>query len=181
MPYWVGTKKGLVVTWLTKTNFHLLWLGKLPCPPPPLLADDWHAAKKPGMVAAVVAMAAVRNSRRRVSRLPSAGLPSTFSCSVALTSTLPFMLTAPPSRGRNERSINCLTADQPLIDDRQKAVKISAVVRNIERPSRRLVRRRWVGPAGSVMSRSPDREGAERCHDHLGPRQRWRGRSQFCS
>ena len=22
MPYWVGTKNGLVVTWLTKTNFH---------------------------------------------------------------------------------------------------------------------------------------------------------------
>ena len=22
MPYWVGTKKGLVVTWLTNTKFH---------------------------------------------------------------------------------------------------------------------------------------------------------------
>ena len=22
MPYWVGTKNGLVVTWLTNTNFH---------------------------------------------------------------------------------------------------------------------------------------------------------------
>ena len=33
-PYWVGMKNGLVVTWLTNTNFHLGWLGKLPLLPP---------------------------------------------------------------------------------------------------------------------------------------------------
>src|SRR3954470_11735470 len=26
-PYCVGTKKGFVVTWFTKTNFHFGWLG----------------------------------------------------------------------------------------------------------------------------------------------------------
>src|SRR5215207_11175398 len=29
-PYWVGVKNGLVVTWLTKTNFHLGVSGKSP-------------------------------------------------------------------------------------------------------------------------------------------------------
>ena len=29
MPYCVGTKNGLVVTWLTKTNFQLWWSGSL--------------------------------------------------------------------------------------------------------------------------------------------------------
>src|SRR5262247_3699396 len=29
-PYWVGTKNGLVVTWLTKANFHAGVFGKLP-------------------------------------------------------------------------------------------------------------------------------------------------------
>jgi hypothetical protein len=29
-PYWVGTKNGLVVTWLTKTNFHFGWFGYFP-------------------------------------------------------------------------------------------------------------------------------------------------------
>src|SRR5919107_2595483 len=40
MPYWVGTKKGFVVTWLTKTKFHSGVSGKLPPdpPPPPWLA-----------------------------------------------------------------------------------------------------------------------------------------------
>ena len=34
-PYWVGVKKELSVTWLTKVNFHLGVLGKLPAEPPP--------------------------------------------------------------------------------------------------------------------------------------------------
>src|SRR5215210_2311476 len=40
MPYWVGTKNGFVVTWLTKTKFHSGVFGKLPPdpPPPPWLA-----------------------------------------------------------------------------------------------------------------------------------------------
>src|SRR5256885_1734699 len=35
-PYWVGVKNGLVVTWLTKTNFHFGVAGNWPAPP---LAD----------------------------------------------------------------------------------------------------------------------------------------------
>ena len=35
MPYWVGTKNGFVVTWLTKTKFHSGVSGKLPPDPPP--------------------------------------------------------------------------------------------------------------------------------------------------
>src|SRR5262245_48750801 len=31
-PYWVGVKKGLVVTWLTNTNFHFGVEGKSPAP-----------------------------------------------------------------------------------------------------------------------------------------------------
>src|SRR5919109_2116685 len=31
-PYWVGVKNGLVVTWLTNTNFHLGVEGKSPAP-----------------------------------------------------------------------------------------------------------------------------------------------------
>src|ERR671924_2427804 len=32
-PYWVGVKNGLVVTWLTKTNFHFGVAGNGPAPP----------------------------------------------------------------------------------------------------------------------------------------------------
>jgi hypothetical protein len=32
MPYCVGVKKELVVTWLTKVNFHFGVVGKLPTP-----------------------------------------------------------------------------------------------------------------------------------------------------
>src|SRR5260370_3701387 len=31
-PHWVGTKNGLVVTWVTNTKFHVGCLGKLPSP-----------------------------------------------------------------------------------------------------------------------------------------------------
>ena len=34
-PYWVGTKNGFVVTWLTNTNSHAGVSGKLPWAPPP--------------------------------------------------------------------------------------------------------------------------------------------------
>ena len=34
-PYWVGVKKELSVTWLTKVNFHLGVVGKLPAAPSP--------------------------------------------------------------------------------------------------------------------------------------------------
>src|ERR1041385_9543135 len=68
MPYWVGTKNGLVVTWLTNTNFHFGWQGKLPWPPPPEAALLWHASRKAGIVAPAVAHAAPRRSWRRLGR-----------------------------------------------------------------------------------------------------------------
>src|SRR5579872_4520581 len=33
IPYWVGTKNGLVVTWLTNTNFHAGCFGRPPDSP----------------------------------------------------------------------------------------------------------------------------------------------------
>src|SRR5262245_60312911 len=68
MPYWVGTKNGLVVTWLTKTNFHLGWAGKLPWPPPPDVEPVAQASRKPGTVAPAATQAAPRRSWRRLGR-----------------------------------------------------------------------------------------------------------------
>src|SRR5438094_8189574 len=79
MPYWVGTKNGLVVTWLMKTNFHLGCDGKLPSPPPPDVALLVHAARKPGIVVAAPAIAALRNSCRRVGLKPAFSALSAFS------------------------------------------------------------------------------------------------------
>ncbi len=55
MPYCVGTKNGLVVTWFTKTNFHGWWLGNLAAvaacadvmPMPLSAASDSAAAPEP--------------------------------------------------------------------------------------------------------------------------------------
>src|SRR5918911_1230931 len=38
-PYCVGVKNGLVVTWLTNTNFHFGVFGKSPTPPPVLFSS----------------------------------------------------------------------------------------------------------------------------------------------
>src|SRR5580692_938175 len=48
-PYWVGTKKGLVVTWLTNQNCHEGVLGKAPEPLAPLAAllDELQAVTSP--------------------------------------------------------------------------------------------------------------------------------------
>src|SRR5579884_1552966 len=46
MPYWVGTKKGFVVTWLTKTKFHWGCGGKLPS----VLPDDVDVFADPEVV-----------------------------------------------------------------------------------------------------------------------------------
>ena len=47
-PYWVGTKKGLVVTWLTNQNCHEGVLGKAPEPLAPLAAllDELQAVSR---------------------------------------------------------------------------------------------------------------------------------------
>ena len=48
IPYWVGTKNGFVVTWLTKTHFHLGVSGKLPAPLLELLLPPPQAASNAG-------------------------------------------------------------------------------------------------------------------------------------
>src|SRR5215831_19056408 len=58
-PYWVGTKNGLVVTWLTKVNFHGGVDGKFPAAelagllavPPLLLVEEQAASSPPQAVA----------------------------------------------------------------------------------------------------------------------------------
>src|SRR3954452_15190833 len=70
-PYFVGTKNGLVVTWLTSTNFSFLLEPKMP-PPPPLdcglgvalallgLLEDPQAASAAATTPAVPPVSAAR-------------------------------------------------------------------------------------------------------------------------
>ena len=73
-PYCVGVKNGFVVTWQTKTNFHLGVFGKLPDAPraPARFVRAGTAARAPASRAAA-SEALVRpapvSSRRRVSAL----------------------------------------------------------------------------------------------------------------
>src|SRR5512132_3313191 len=48
IPYWVGTKNGFVVTWLTKTHFHFGVSGYLPTPLAELLPPPPQAARSAG-------------------------------------------------------------------------------------------------------------------------------------
>ena len=70
MPYWVGTKNGLVVTWLTNTKFHSGVSGKLPwapLPPPPPPASPSSSSSSPQLArspAAAVTPIARSTSRR---------------------------------------------------------------------------------------------------------------------
>src|SRR3954469_17218760 len=71
-PYCVGVKNGLVVTWLTKTNFHLGVLGYAPTPPlasepESFLLLEEHAASSAEAAAAALTMPAPLRSRRRTS------------------------------------------------------------------------------------------------------------------
>src|SRR5450755_3771241 len=74
-PYWVGTKNGLVVTWLTKVNFHFGVLGKFPAtsfalaPPVALGAAvlaELHAASSADAAAVALTSPVPVSSRRRV-------------------------------------------------------------------------------------------------------------------
>src|SRR5450755_4137572 len=73
-PYWVGTKNGLVVTWLTKVNFHFGVLGKFPATSfalaPVLLPAAGVAELQAASSADAAAVALTRpvpvSSRRRV-------------------------------------------------------------------------------------------------------------------
>src|SRR5258708_37351716 len=66
-PYCVGTKNGFVVTWLTNTNFHLGWDGKLPWPAPAVALLE-QASRNPGTAAPAVGHAAPRRKARRLGR-----------------------------------------------------------------------------------------------------------------
>src|SRR5215216_2665874 len=76
-PYWVGTKNGFVVTWLTNTKRYLGVFGKSPAPASPSLAafslDLPHAASAATRAAPPPASAARReiSRRERASGAPS--------------------------------------------------------------------------------------------------------------
>src|SRR6266566_5606781 len=71
-PYWVGVKKELSVTWLTKVNFHFGVEGKSPGPPlalvpPPVdLLLELHAVSSAVAAAEALKSPVPASSRRRV-------------------------------------------------------------------------------------------------------------------
>src|SRR6266568_6650060 len=72
-PYWVGTKNGFVVTWLTKVNFHFGVVGKFPATlfaPPPGWVDavpaELHAVSSADAAAVALTRPVPASSRRRV-------------------------------------------------------------------------------------------------------------------
>src|SRR6266508_294638 len=69
-PYWVGVKNGLVVTWLTNTNFHLGVEGKSPEPAAAALPPDGSSEPQAASSAEAASVALARpvpfSSRRRV-------------------------------------------------------------------------------------------------------------------
>src|SRR6266498_1886862 len=69
-PYWVGVKKGLVVTWLTNTNLHFGVEGKSPAPPAAedddFLSLEVQAARSAEAASEALAMPVPLNSLRLV-------------------------------------------------------------------------------------------------------------------
>ena len=72
-PYWVGVKNALSVTWLTKVNFHLGVVGKLPATAfaddvglAPLELDELQAAISAEAAAVALNRPAPSSSRRRL-------------------------------------------------------------------------------------------------------------------
>ena len=67
-PYWVGTKNGLVVTWLTKVNFHAGVDGKFPAAElavlPLLLLDEQAASSAEAAAVALTSPVPVSSFRR---------------------------------------------------------------------------------------------------------------------
>src|SRR3954451_5660050 len=64
-PYWVGVKNGLVVTWLTKTNFQLGVFGKLPMVWA-VFSCLLHAVSSPVAASEALARPVPASRRRRV-------------------------------------------------------------------------------------------------------------------
>src|SRR3569833_2197865 len=87
-PYWVGVKNGLVVTWLTNTNFHFGVEGNAPAPPDAAEPESFlllevQAASSAEAAAAALTMPAPLSSRRRVA--PSRPSVSTASSTLGWT------------------------------------------------------------------------------------------------
>src|SRR6266516_5659285 len=64
-PYWVGTKNGFVVTWLTKVNFHFGVSGKSPALPLAAAPDLFVQPASSAEAASVVLNSPAPPSRRR--------------------------------------------------------------------------------------------------------------------
>src|SRR3954468_20926337 len=81
-PYWVGVKNGLVVTWLTNTNFHFGVAGNAATPPwatepASFLLSEEHAASSADAAAAALTMPAPPRRRRRATpSMPSVSMAS---------------------------------------------------------------------------------------------------------
>ena len=75
-PYWVGTKNGFVVTWLTNTKRYLGVFGKLPAPSPSAAASSLDLPQA-ASAATSAAPPPARAARREISRRERAsGAPS---------------------------------------------------------------------------------------------------------
>src|ERR1700734_2687283 len=71
MPYWVGTKKLFVVTWLTNQNCHAGVFGKLPATEAPevvlaVVPEELHAASRAEAAAVALTSPVPFSNRRRV-------------------------------------------------------------------------------------------------------------------
>src|SRR3954466_4338323 len=105
MPYRVGTKNGLVVTWLTNTNRHLGVDGKSPLPPLEELSLLHAASSAVAAAAALVSPAPVSNRRRDVA---GSGTVSRASSTAGWT----VVIAGTPSRSRTGRWSTSGTAGQ---------------------------------------------------------------------
>src|SRR5262249_7196774 len=81
-PYCVGVKNGLVVTWLTNTNFHFGVDGNWPTPPLAeepesfLLLDEQAASSADAAAEALTVRAPLRSPRRATPSMPSVSTAS---------------------------------------------------------------------------------------------------------
>jgi hypothetical protein len=104
MPYCVGTKNGLVVTWLTNTKFHLGWLGKFPSLEEGVLVLPPHAAriddKEKPVVPTAAPPTAPLSKLRRPKRNPDWGV-ELFDLFMKITSNSKTFVSSQGNRGSN--------------------------------------------------------------------------------
>src|SRR3954470_13909140 len=98
-PYWVGVKNGLVVTWLTKTNFQFGVFGKFPIASElDWLSDLLQADSSPVAASEALARPVPARSRRRVTA------PSSSVSAASATAGWTLRMCKPPCRrGRSGR------------------------------------------------------------------------------